>query len=70
MMRWANECDKLAARAEKLGRWLAVATRRVAESSASSFNPGEAQMKKHGFAESKASIANKLARATLPAHFS
>jgi hypothetical protein len=27
------------------------------------------KMKKHGFKESKASIANKLARATLPAHF-
>jgi len=27
------------------------------------------RLKKHGFKESKASIANKLARATLPAHF-
>ena len=27
------------------------------------------RLKKHGFEESKASIANKLARATLPAHF-
>jgi hypothetical protein len=27
------------------------------------------KLKKHGFKESKASIANKLARATLPAHF-
>jgi hypothetical protein len=26
------------------------------------------RLKKHGFKESKASIANKLARATLPAH--
>jgi hypothetical protein len=26
-------------------------------------------MKKHGFKETKASIANKLARATVPAHF-
>jgi virulence-associated protein VapD len=28
-----------------------------------------ARLKKHGFKETKASIANKLARATLPAHF-
>jgi hypothetical protein len=28
-----------------------------------------ARLKKHGFTETKASIANKLARATLPAHF-
>jgi Domain of unknown function (DUF6471) len=28
-----------------------------------------ARMKKHGFKETKASIANKLARATVPAHF-
>lgn len=28
-----------------------------------------AKMKKHGFSESKASIANKLARATMSAHF-
>jgi virulence-associated protein VapD len=27
------------------------------------------RLKKHGFKETKASIANKLARATLPAHF-
>ncbi len=27
------------------------------------------KLKKHGFKETKASIANKLARATLPAHF-
>jgi len=27
------------------------------------------KMKKHGFKESKASIASKLSRATLPAHF-
>jgi hypothetical protein len=27
------------------------------------------RMKKHGFKETKASIANKLARATVPAHF-
>jgi hypothetical protein len=27
------------------------------------------RLKKHGFAETKASIANKLARATVPAHF-
>ncbi len=27
------------------------------------------RLKKHGFNETKASIANKLARATLPAHF-
>ncbi len=27
------------------------------------------RLKKHGFDESRASIANKLARATLPAHF-
>ena len=27
------------------------------------------KLRKHGFAETKASIANKLARATLPAHF-
>jgi hypothetical protein len=27
------------------------------------------RLKKHGFKESKASIANKLARATVPAHF-
>ena len=27
------------------------------------------KLKKHGFAETKASIANKLARATVPAHF-
>jgi hypothetical protein len=27
------------------------------------------KLRKHGFEESKASIANKLARATLPAHF-
>ena len=27
------------------------------------------RLKKHGFSETKASIANKLARATLPAHF-
>jgi hypothetical protein len=26
------------------------------------------RLKKHGFAETKASIANKLARATVPAH--
>ena len=28
-----------------------------------------AKMKRHGFKESKASIASKLSRATLPAHF-
>jgi hypothetical protein len=28
-----------------------------------------ARLRKHGFKETKASIANKLARATLPAHF-
>ena len=28
-----------------------------------------ARLKKHGFAETKASIANKLARATMSAHF-
>jgi hypothetical protein len=28
-----------------------------------------ARMKKHGFKETKASIANKFARATVPAHF-
>jgi asparagine synthetase B (glutamine-hydrolysing) len=28
-----------------------------------------AQLKKHGFKETKASIASKLSRATLPAHF-
>lgn len=27
------------------------------------------RLKRHGFKETKASIANKLARATLPAHF-
>lgn len=27
------------------------------------------RLKKHGFTETKASIANKLARATVPAHF-
>ncbi len=27
------------------------------------------RLKKHGFNETKASIANKLARATVPAHF-
>jgi hypothetical protein len=27
------------------------------------------KLKKHGFKETKASIANKLARATVPAHF-
>jgi hypothetical protein len=27
------------------------------------------RMKKHGFKETRASIANKLARATVPAHF-
>jgi hypothetical protein len=27
------------------------------------------RLKKHGFKETKASIANKLARATVPAHF-
>ena len=27
------------------------------------------RLKKHGFKETKASIANKLTRATLPAHF-
>jgi len=27
------------------------------------------KLRKHGFDETKASIANKLARATLPAHF-
>jgi len=27
------------------------------------------KLRKHGFEESRASIANKLARATLPAHF-
>lgn len=27
------------------------------------------KLRKHGFNETKASIANKLARATLPAHF-
>ena len=27
------------------------------------------RLRKHGFKETKASIANKLARATLPAHF-
>jgi hypothetical protein len=27
------------------------------------------KLRKHGFSETKASIANKLARATLPAHF-
>jgi hypothetical protein len=27
------------------------------------------RLKKHGFEETKASIANKLARATVPAHF-
>jgi Domain of unknown function (DUF6471) len=27
------------------------------------------KLRKHGFEETKASIANKLARATLPAHF-
>lgn len=27
------------------------------------------KLRKHGFTETKASIANKLARATLPAHF-
>jgi hypothetical protein len=27
------------------------------------------RLKKHGFRETKASIANKLARATMPAHF-
>lgn len=27
------------------------------------------RLKKHGFKETKASIANKLARATMPAHF-
>ena len=27
------------------------------------------RLRKHGFEETKASIANKLARATLPAHF-
>ena len=27
------------------------------------------RLKKHGFTESKASLVNKLARATLPAHF-
>jgi hypothetical protein len=33
------------------------------------YNDLAERLKKHGFKETKASIANKLARATLPAHF-